>query len=710
MVLAGFYLVVPGMPVRLPKFVKIENTRLRIFQAFTQVGVILVLSYVFFGMDKQYLEVKVPMGGTINWAESPNNEDLAAAIDRDFAKEYCDNPRAVAFKFSNLWSYEDFKCLVMSNNEMSFKVGKDIIYFPTYFHEEWEEMDLDEGKNSRNCELIKAQASRKCASGHAPSFSKCWYTQKCTKTEKCYQKCGWKKRRHYFTVGVEDQVMAFQNMYKVALSNSEYREGSSKIEAPPFDDDGDPIYDDNVKPSEVEPLLTRIMQMKDGTSFEFDCGRPVKGLCRFDPGTYVQLKIGEWLRAANFDLDDVNTSEKNVWKGKRKGVDVKDHPIFRITGAEIDIMSLYQTADFHSVKHNGKPWPFTVANIIVQGSPTWTGMPINRYDQLTEAGTGGARLRTRFYEGVRFRFTSSLSSQYGVISLAQCISAITSIFVFYGAVQILINVIALYLMGETSKSYMRAAQEPFTMRTNATEALPSKLVSSAGAFYMLYWLGKQKEEGKNFMNECDIVGIDRQTFQLALTHIFNNWKQLDPDELSLMGEHAFRAISDGEEKISLSRFCESVTSTEPFNTEGMVHSYDIDRKRTVCEHIFDDGSSRPKPLEETEPIFETRLGGIIQRQCGTKIIKGSNKEALQRASRRLSGTSDKMKIYQPEDDNQQNSLQLTHVKPEEGYGHPVIRQQTEQEENVKDEIAVPIKSEEEVNEANKKKEDAVSID
>jgi len=621
----GWEFLMPGMEIRLPKFIRIENTRLKGFQFFLQISVVLVLSYVYFASNKQYLEKKLPQGNPINWADAASQEDVDVATKRDYAKPFCKFPKSVAYKFSNLWTYQDFKCLVVSSNESYFKIGKDIIYFPTYFHEEWEESAVDRNSSDTTCQkTIINKASGKCSSSRAPLATKCYYTAMCAPGESCYRKCAWKSREHFFTVGVEDQSMAFMNTYQVPLGAGEFSRGSDGVAAPPMDANGNYVYDG--WDSEMTPMLTIIVQQQGDNTKEFDCGKPVDGQCRFDAGSYVSMKVGDWLKAASFDLDDVNTGAgKNLWT-TYKGANLKpEGPIFRITGAEIEISAEYLGNDFHDVQHNGSKWPWTLCRIIVRGTATWTGMPKNRYQVLGKAGEGG-KIRSRYYEGVRFQFTTSTSGTFGVVSWPQIINTFVSMIVFFGLVNMTVELMAQYALGNLSRTYFRACQDPFVQKQIATEGLPSRLATAAAGFYMLSWVDEMGwEKAVDFIDKSDQTGITRDTFNKTLEVVLNNREDLDMSELEMMSEHCFRTLSRNKDRITLSDFCTAVASNEPYDTTSMVKNFDMDRRRGLLERIFDDGTNSSGKLGEEIPVYTYKWGGLLRKRTGTRKVEGTRK-------------------------------------------------------------------------------------
>jgi len=609
----SWHLTLPGMAVQFPKFVRITNTRIWLFQTILQVCVVGVLFY-FFWAQQEYLEFSYPEGDPNNWAESPTLETWDAAVREDYKKDFCQYPAdTLSYKFSDNWTYEKFQCLEMTKSEMSFKIGKRIIYFPTYFHEEWMKSAKDLTEESTTCQdEIISLAPTKCQSG-APPYDECHETKPCIGG--CIRSCTSKRRRHYFTVGVEEMGMAFENNYRVPELD---RGGGSSHPVPEAGEDKD---------SMEEPMLT-IIYRKDGS--EYDCGKPSSGYCRFDPGNNVSLKVGQWLEAAGFKLDKQNESTvKNKWSG----VTLKDYPIYRITGADIEISAAYIDATIHRVESpvhhppgENERWGHTLCKIKVLGKDNWTGLPINRYEKLDEAGgSESSSLRYRYYEGVRFEFTTATSGKFAESSVQQWITFFTSLAVFVGLVTKVAMVVCIYLLGNTSRTYMRAVREPLDARQASTEALPSKLVSATAAFYMLASLERMGEKGKSMMIESDANGIKKETFRLALEHVFNNRPSLDMEERNVMAEHAWRKLSKCGQVITLSDFVSAVGSNEVFDPHAMIQTFDTDRRRGPLEILFDDGSSKPRKLKEFEPTYEYALGGFLRRTSNRRNSGGDTK-------------------------------------------------------------------------------------
>lgn len=172
---------------------------------------------------------------------------------------------------------------------------------------------------------------------------------------------------------------------------------------------------------------------------------------------------------------------------------------------------------------------------------------------------------------------------------------------------------------------MRSSQETLNVPQISTESLPAKLVQACSSFYMLASLERMGPKGQSMMIESDKTGITRNTFHVAMEHIFNNRKNLDPEELEQMAEHAFRKLSKNKERITLSDFCTAVGSNDAFDGDAMVQTFDVDRRRGFLEMLFDDGASKPKKLKGTEMIYEYKYGGLLRRVKEEVVIEGQRR-------------------------------------------------------------------------------------
>ena len=82
------------------------------------------------------------------------------------------------------------------------------------------------------------------------------------------------------------------------------------------------------------------------------------------------------------------------------------------------------------------------------------------------------KIRERYYEGVRFLFESSPTSRVGVIDPIVLLSHVAIMIVYLKMAKTIVYCIALYLLGNVSRNYRRAANERLNVIEAACRGLP----------------------------------------------------------------------------------------------------------------------------------------------------------------------------------------------------------------------------------------------
>lgn len=345
----------------------------------------------------------------------------------------------------------------------------------------------------------------------------------------------------------------------------------------------------------------------DVNGTESDCGKPVKGQCRFMPGSSVSLTVGEWLRIADRSLHEENMLVRaNGWNNSNY-----DYPLHRITGVEVLVSTKYEDYNFHDVEHpvpeecggdNGGKWPYTVCKVVVKGISTWTGMPTNRYAKLSDASNedSGYKMRQRYYEGIRFVFTSSVASKFGYPSVTEIMDFIVNLIVYFGFVGMLVECLAIYGLGNTSRTYYRSQQEPLRVSELSSKGLPSRLLQSAVSFYMLSAVEQMADKGNEMIDTGFKHGFTYETLHKVFKHVMQAYEEIDAGELDYMARVVFNALSSDKQRITLADFCEATSSNESFDIISMAAAFDFDRKKCCLESLFKDGAGQHEDVDKSE--------------------------------------------------------------------------------------------------------------
>eukprot|EP00397_Hematodinium_sp_SG-2012_P049008 GEMP01056359.1.p1 GENE.GEMP01056359.1~~GEMP01056359.1.p1 ORF type:complete len:319 (+),score=35.43 GEMP01056359.1:124-1080(+) len=271
----------------------------------------------------------------------------------------------------------------------------------------------------------------------------------------------------------------------------------------------------------------------------------------------------------------------------------------------------YDDSQFHNFRHVGEwgwKWPYTICKVLVKGHTDWTGMPQNRYEKLSDAGdeNSGYKMRQRWYEGVRFVFTSSTASRWGFPTLSQLSVYLASTIVYMGLVGQIVTLLAVYGLGVTSVAYYKSQQEPLRLRLRCAQGLPSRLIQSATTFYMLAALEAMGEKGVGITAKGMKDGFSYETLHSVFKHIMSAYSEIDHKELRNMSRTVFTAISKDGIRVHLADFCEATSSNESFDMHSMISAFDTDRKKGFLERLFYDAAGvSSKKVDDESSASET---------------------------------------------------------------------------------------------------------
>lgn len=578
------------LSVKLPKFLVIQNHRLGLLQLSLQ---ILLLAYFVhdFMKTQGYLMQKVPAGYPTSWAEF-TPETLAAARNADLKRDFCTKPEKYTYRYSELWTYEGFRCVGLPSNEMSFKEGKNIIYFPVYFQEKYAEVQ----RSPEDC----AKLEKDCAT--RPGFTFIPPSQTGPVSCECFE-----GPNHFFTTGSDSITMAFAHFFQVEKQVSDIQEGYSSLKAKEAEKNG------------LEAMITIVQRL--GEAVEIDCNRPKKGYCRYLPGEDIGMTVGEWLRMGGVDLD--NDLNDRVRANQLEDDSVFPFPSLRITGVEVMVRLKYLNHHMHSEVdlETGLAWTGPVCYVEVLSTKVWTGMTKTDYGlPIRASGGSGGSSRERVYEGIRFVFSSSMDSRFGWIDLPTIISKLTTVIVFLTLPSKLVMAIAVYCLGNLSYTYQRAQQEKLSIWETSRRGLPARLLTAATAFFVLSNVepaeeAAQKEgdagaaasdnkatsgdEKKGQIAEGAAGGVSLPLLEDMLKEAFRReMHRIDEKELKAMAWEIFRSFTsrDGKghkkkamSRITLEDFVSAAVSDDCMDYHALVEQFDTDRKKSFMERLFEDG-------------------------------------------------------------------------------------------------------------------------
>ena len=265
----------------------------------------------------------MPQGYPHSWAES--EPDYGTHLQTVLANAtYCDETEndLYDYTYSASWIYGGFRCTKQrQHHESHFLIGKNVIYFPTYYQETWTEV----ADGSANCAALNSTCNHDptCDGAATPFGVSCFNGDPALSDDTC--SC--KTDSHYFVSGVEKQSMHFLHFFGIDKDDGTRLEGfSSNTEQ------------EALSRENRVPVLTRIQTYdpEQDQWVEFDCydkmvqnaasasveppsaATPLPGRCRFAPGTSIGMSIENWLEAAGVLKADGGLDAQNINGGANK--------------------------------------------------------------------------------------------------------------------------------------------------------------------------------------------------------------------------------------------------------------------------------------------------------------------------------------------------------------------------------------------------------
>eukprot|EP00397_Hematodinium_sp_SG-2012_P017923 GEMP01018339.1.p1 GENE.GEMP01018339.1~~GEMP01018339.1.p1 ORF type:complete len:654 (+),score=91.96 GEMP01018339.1:144-2105(+) len=590
-----------ALSISLPKVVVIENTRLAILYYALMIAVCFGAIYITL-TQKKYLVRQQPTTFPSIYITTPSLDDLNERIANytgPNANTICQNT-SFKFTFNDDFTYENIACKQLPQALAYSKVSGTTFFFPTFYSDEYvfqeQNAATEVGFSLSNCEKLK-EAAADCGATITPTA--CYKSDNCGTSNNlpsCY--CSIRKKNQFWTLGVELIRVSLTHRYEV-------QKGGISISK---DDDGK--EKGSTSPSgKEEQIRTYIMQKSTEASGKiglFDCGHPKAKQCYFDSGQDIVLTLEQILQAAGIRLTDYNDDRRVN----------DDSPPFRLTGAEVSITAEYKNTPFHyDLDGIDSEGPHTHCYIQISANTGWTSRIMNTEigsPQLvvTTAGTSGVdpnfdditsvQVRQRYQQGIQLQFMGATTSEFGFFDFP-ALAAIIAVFLLYiGIVPLLIKLIAIYLLGNTSRTYKRAQQEVLQVQESCQREFPAKMLTATTVFYMISTIEQMGKKGISISNRGLEGNVGFDVLSHLLGHCLKEEKELDEGETKNIIQSIYEQLGGDDGHVSLSEFIRAFTHSEVFDMEALINTYDVQRKRNCMEYIFADATDRAVAKERKE--------------------------------------------------------------------------------------------------------------
>lgn len=559
----------PVLSITLPKVVKIENTRLALFYYILLIAVtVCALMLVFY--EKKYLVRNSPTTFASLYVTLPTPGTMTSNIAADLSG-FCQD--SFTYMYSESFKYENMQCVDLPVALAFEKQSGSTFFFPTYYSDEY----IEQQRNVTACPSFISSVPQ-CNTGSTVSG--------CYDNPGNGRPCAIRRKKQYWTVGTLQAKVALVHSFEVdgGQGDGKQRGSSSKKNA---------TSDSNL-------IRTYFLQRdSDEKISELDCGIPSNGSCHFEPAETIELTIEKILQASG--IPDINGNNTKVGKG----ADTKDPP-YRLTGTQVSLNAEYKNSWFHlpeitKVESDlyGETWQGVHCYVYATANKEWTSRIENTYinPSFTPDASTITRVRQRYQQGIQVVFTGAQTSEFGFFNAAAIMGIVAVILIYIGIVPTIIKLVAVYLLGNTSRTYMRAQQELVTVQESCTRGLPAKMLSSAAAFYMLSTIDQMGKDGHAIADRGFNGYITKDTIGYLLRHCMKEEEGLDEDELEKIIDAIYTSLGGEDLKVSVNEFIRATSTNEVFDVQSMIATYDVQRKRNIFERLFADATDRATAKE-----------------------------------------------------------------------------------------------------------------
>eukprot|EP00397_Hematodinium_sp_SG-2012_P048842 GEMP01056127.1.p1 GENE.GEMP01056127.1~~GEMP01056127.1.p1 ORF type:complete len:343 (+),score=54.80 GEMP01056127.1:74-1102(+) len=206
----------------------------------------------------------------------------------------------------------------------------------------------------------------------------------------------------------------------------------------------------------------------------------------------------------------------------------------------------------------------------------------------------------RYQQGIQLQFMGATTSEFGFFDFP-ALAAIIAVFLLYiGIVPLLIKLIAIYLLGNTSRTYKRAQQEVLQVQESCQREFPAKMLTATTVFYMISTIEQMGKKGISISNRGLEGNVGFDVLSHLLGHCLKEEKELDEGETKNIIQSIYEQLGGDDGHVSLSEFIRAFTHSEVFDMEALINTYDVQRKRNCMEYIFADATDRAVAKERKE--------------------------------------------------------------------------------------------------------------
>jgi len=171
----------------------------------------------------------------------------------------------------------------------------------------------------------------------------------------------------------------------------------------------------------------------------------------------------------------------------------------------------------------------------------------------------------RYQHGIEVSFSGSQASEFGFFDASTIVPMVAIVLLYIGVLPAIIKVIAVYLLGSTSRTYKRAVEESLRVEESCSRTFPATMLHTAAVFLILSTIDSKMVVNKEEYDRAMVGYIKPSTIAFLITHCLREEKSLQSSELETINKVIYDALGGDDNKVSLSEFMRAVTSEMIFD-------------------------------------------------------------------------------------------------------------------------------------------------
>eukprot|EP00931_Biecheleriopsis_adriatica_P004983 TRINITY_DN106563_c0_g1_i1.p1 TRINITY_DN106563_c0_g1~~TRINITY_DN106563_c0_g1_i1.p1 ORF type:complete len:888 (-),score=129.42 TRINITY_DN106563_c0_g1_i1:62-2656(-) len=454
------------------------------------------------------------------------------AADEDL--KYCTSPESFNYKWNEDYQYNPTGCKQQSLADSAIKQGRTGFFVPTFTQDTYK-------WSSSEC---NQQAAQNCQSSGG-QYNVTGATCRCDRKEE------------YFFKDPESITLNFLQGYKVE-------------------------YEDFFVRKHVQEDMAVL------TRFHNDLGSVcnIGGRSDWTPESQkagISAPLRDFLACASLDLDEPSDKIRSNTEGESKNA-----PTPRIAGASLRLEFKYEN-DVESWTDD------VILKVLVLASPQWASLPQMSTLQAPFPDVNGESLvRDEYTYGVVVEAVGGGNMEY--FNLTLLLTAIINMVVVLSLPGIVIQFIALYLIGLLSKVYKASACEILSI-SKKIMGICSRLSGYSASFRVM----THQLEGA----AADLKGITLSGLQRTLKDILSSEMAaggvLDMKELQILTKFLYKGMEDEDTgDISYEHFLRTCSANEPMDISLIAAMFDAHRRPSFLERLLSEKKVFDKTLQNAK--------------------------------------------------------------------------------------------------------------